>query len=297
MLHSNQRLEVLDVNAWQTPVNPQVQKDAINALEQGKVLFFPKLSFALTQDELESLCQAKITQGTKNVSYNFNNNELRGSEDPSMVQAGLKKIMHRYAEATQTLIASLFPSYANALEIGRTSLRPVEITGRKAPSYRKDDTRLHVDAFPASPNQGRRILRVFYNFNPAGKPRVWRLGEPFQQLAKYFFPKMRSPFLGERWLLKTFRITKGERTPYDHYMLSLHNDMKYDLAYQARVDSEIIELPAQTTWMVYTDCASHAALSGQHVLEQTFYLPISAMAHPELSPLKILERLAGKALV
>jgi hypothetical protein len=31
-------------------------------------------------------------------------------------------------------------------------------------------------------------------------------------------------------------------------------------------------------------------------LEQTFYLPVSAMAAPEASPLKILERLTGRAL-
>jgi hypothetical protein len=41
----------------------------------------------------------------------------------------------------------------------------------------------------------------------------------------------------------------------------------------------------------------HAAISGQYVLEQTFHLDIDAMARPELSPLKVLERLRGHALV
>ena len=33
-------------------------------------------------------------------------------------------------------------------------------------SWRKDDSRLHVDAFPSRPNRGERILRVFCNVNP-----------------------------------------------------------------------------------------------------------------------------------
>ena len=35
-------------------------------------------------------------------------------------------------------------------------------------TWRKDDTRLHVDSFPATPSGGRRILRVFSNVNPDG---------------------------------------------------------------------------------------------------------------------------------
>ena len=36
---------------------------------------------------------------------------------------------------------------------------------------------------------------------------------------------------------------------------------------------------------------------GHCALEQTFHLPVAAMAHPERSPLRVLERLAGRALV
>jgi 3-deoxy-D-manno-oct-2-ulosonic acid (Kdo) hydroxylase len=298
MLTNSPRIEVLPTHSWQASIEPALQNEAISALEQGKVLFFPELKFTLNAEELNYLLQAKVAPKTKNVNYNFADDMLRGSsEDDDVTQALLKKIMRRYAEVTQNLIASLFPDYVAALEMGRTSLRPVEIKGRVAPSYRKDDTRLHVDAFPASPNQGWRILRVFYNYNPEGKPRVWRLGEPFTQLAQHFFAKLRAPWPGSRSLLEIFGITKGPRTAYDHYMLHLHDGMKYDMDYQNKVDAEIIEFPVQTTWMVFTDCASHAALSGQHVLEQTFYLPVEAMAHPELSPLKILEQLAGRKLI
>jgi hypothetical protein len=38
-------------------------------------------------------------------------------------------------------------------------------------------------------------------------------------------------------------------------------------------------------------------LSATHALEQTFYLPIAAMADPEQSPLRMLERLAGRSVL
>jgi len=41
---------------------------------------------------------------------------------------------------------------------------------------------------------------------------------------------------------------------------------------------------------------SHAAMSGQYQLEQTFLLPIGAMREPQRSPLRVLERLKGRRL-
>jgi hypothetical protein len=38
-------------------------------------------------------------------------------------------------------------------------------------------------------------------------------------------------------------------------------------------------------------------MSGQHQLEQTFYLPVSAMIDEARAPLRILERLKGRQLV
>ena len=55
--------------------------------------------------------------------------------------------------------------------------------------------------------------------------------------------------------------------------------------------------PAGTTWLCFTDQVLHAALAGHCALEQTFHLPVAALAHPERAPLRVLERLAGRALV
>ena len=39
----------------------------------------------------------------------------------------------------------------------------------------------------------------------------------------------------------------------------------------------------------------HAALAGHAALEQSFYLPVEAMATPSTSPLRVLEGLTGRA--
>jgi hypothetical protein len=204
-------------------------------------------------------------------------------------------MLSRFADAAQALVMGLFPSYAAGLRRERTSLRPAEIAGRVT-SWRKDDTRLHVDSFPASPVQGRRILRVFSNVNPSGKPRVWRVGGEFAMVAGRFAPKLRLPPPGTGVLLRMLRVTKARRSPYDSLMLQLHDRMKADADFQERSEQERFEFPAGSTWLAFTDAVSHAAMAGQYQLEQTFLLPVGAMLDEHRSPLRILERLKGRAL-
>jgi hypothetical protein len=48
--------------------------------------------------------------------------------------------------------------------------------------------------------------------------------------------------------------------------------------------------------MVFTDQVLHAALSGEFALEQTFHFDVADMAEPARAPIKVLERLTGRAL-
>ena len=63
-------------------------------------------------------------------------------------------------------------------------------------------------------------------------------------------------------------------------MLQIHDRMKKNIDYQARVSFQEINFSANSTWIVFTDQVSHAALKGQYLLEQTFYLPTHAMQEP-----------------
>jgi hypothetical protein len=177
-----------------------------------------------------------------------------------------------------------------------TSFRPISAANREA-SIRKDDMRLHVDAFASRPVQGKRLLRVFCNVNPDGAPRVWELGEPFDAVAARFHDRIPAPFPGSAWLLEKLQVTKGRRSEYDHIMLGLHDQAKLDNAYQQSTAKTRVELPASTTWIVFTDLVMHAVLSGQYLLEQTFYLSPAAMQDEARAPLRRLEKIYQHALV
>lgn len=289
-------LENLEINSWENIANAQIQTKAITSLENGNVLYLPQLSFELTENEQHLLSPIYVT-GRKNISYNKLNGQLKGVQCKASDELLLKNLCDRFANYSKKLINQLFPVYTNALLIGRTSYRPVEIYGRKAASYKKDDTRLHVDAFPSSPTNGMRILRVFSNINPHNQPRVWHIGEPFQKVAERFLPQVTKYNALLAKILKISKITKSFRTHYDHTMLQIHDRMKKDIHYQANVSFQEVNFPSNSTWIVFTDQVSHAALKGQFLLEQTFYLPTHAMQEPIRSPLSVLEGMVGKSLL
>jgi hypothetical protein len=290
------RLAEFQSDQWDYLLSHETKTQALSALENGRILYFPKLSFQLLEHEKEFLSPLFVDPKSKNISFNRHTDLLKCAKCSSEKFESLKKMLQRFSETAEKFIHQLLTPYSSALQLGRTSFRPVEITGRIS-SYRKDDTRLHVDAFPATPNQGHRILRIFSNINLNGQARHWRVGETFSEVAKRFLPFISRPWPGSSTLLKLLHMTKSKRTEYDHIMLQLHNKMKADLNYQANASQENIYFAPGTSWVVQTDEVSHAAMSGQHVLEQTFYLPVNAMRDPTLSPLRVLEKLTGRILI
>lgn len=289
-------LETIQIESWDEIISKDVQNKAIRALESGKVLFLPKLSFDLQKTEQRFLSTDIVDPKSKNISYNIGNNHLGGAVCEGSEAGQIKEMMKRFALSSNSLLEHLLPHYKNHVSQARTSYRPVEIEGR-ASSYRKDDTRLHVDSFPSNPVNGKRILRVFSNVNPNGMPRVWRLGEPFANVVAKMAPRARTPIPGMAHLLKLLNITKDYRTLYDHYMLSMHDSMKGDMDYQKTVQQKEVKFPPGSSWIVFTDQTSHAAMKGQYVFEQTYYLPVSGMHDEKTSPLRILEKHFGRQLV
>lgn len=263
------------------------KEESIEALESGQILFFPDFYFKPFNKEISELFSASILDNKhKNVSYDIQKGKLGGLQPKNLngeLGKEMKSFMHAYAGFARELIDNVLPQYRTNLLWGRTSYRPAEIEGR-ATSKRKDDTRLHIDAFAATPVNGLRILRVFCNINPFGEPRIWHLGEPFSKVATQFAPKIPNYKPKIAKLLHFIKATKTLRSAYDHYQLQLHDMMKLDDAYQANVSKSLVPFPSQSTWIVYTDHVSHAALSGQFLLEQTFYLPVAAMQREEHSP-------------
>jgi hypothetical protein len=287
-------IETVDATSWEGPFAGKTGP-LVDALEDGKVIFFPHLNFALSETEAKFLSPACADPTAKNVSFNAATGSLKHAVGDHEALAAITAMMRRYYEHGRSLVCAAFPAYANALDPGRTSFRPVEISGRPS-SERKDDTRLHVDAFPSSPVGERRILRVFSNVNRDGKSRHWRVGDRFEDVARRFANDVPAPLPGVAWLKNAIGLTRGYRTRYDHTMLAIHDAMKMDSAYQANVVQNECHFPPGSTWIVFSDLVPHAVMAGQHMFEQTFYLPLRAMATQAKSPLRVLERLTSHAM-
>jgi hypothetical protein len=289
-------IEKLPVKDWRGPFDAALRTQAIDALEAGCVLLLPELPFCVLPEEAGLLSPSVMGTERKNISLDPDGERLANTSLSGAAAGRLRGMMRRFGGSAQALLCDLLPAYATALQRARTSFRPAEIAGREY-SPRHDDRLLHVDAFPSRPMQGRRILRLFTNIASDGAPRAWRVGEPFPHFARQFLPLTGSPVPGGAWLLQRLALTKGRRSEYDRIMLRLHDIGKLDAGYQSDSPRKDILFTAGTTWLCFTDQVLHAALAGHCALEQTFHLPIAAMAQPERSPLRVLERLAGRALV
>ena len=287
-------IETLPIADWHGPFEPAVQSRAIDALEAGHVLL-AQLPFALAPGETSLLSPAVMGSERKNISFDPASGEVGNTSLTGADAERLRTMLRRFGDAAATLLRDLLPSYAPALECARTSFRPAEIAGREY-SPRHDDRLLHVDAFPSRPMRGRRILRLFSNIAADGAPRAWRVGEPFPDFVRRFLPHAGAGMPGSAWLLHQLGITKGRRSEYDRIMLRLHDAGKLDAAYQSGAPKADLSFAAGTTWLCFTDQVLHAALAGHCALEQTFHLPVAAMAFPARSPLRVLERLAGRPL-
>ena len=267
----------------------------IAALEAGKVLYFPRLAFELLDGEDALLTPALLSPDVRNISLDANG-QIKGVVGDADVQRAAAAMVGRFRAQAQQLVHGLLPQYTAALRYAPTSYRPAQVESR-VQSWRADDRRMHVDSFPSRPNYGERILRVFTNANPHGKPRVWRVGEPFEDVARRFLPRAKPYSRWQAKVLHKLRVTKSLRSEYDHLMLQLHDGMKSDLDYQKNAPQQSVPFPPGSVWVCFSDQTSHAVESGQYMLEQTLHLPASRQYNPDASPLAILRRLTGRPLV
>src|SRR5258708_1551944 len=209
--------------------NLSVPRETLLAgVERGKVLYFPNLRFAIEGGEQALLDPALADPNRKNISLEPNGGALHGVAGDAVTQSAVRALIGRYQANARTLVDGLFPEYNSKLRVAPTSLRLHQVEGRET-SWRKDDSRLHVDAFPSRPNYGERILRVFTNVNPNGAPRVWRGGEPFEDMAKRFLPRIKPQMPGSAGLLSLLAVANSPLLSLDHPHLYPRSAMKSHL--------------------------------------------------------------------
>jgi 3-deoxy-D-manno-oct-2-ulosonic acid (Kdo) hydroxylase len=275
-------------------------------LERGDILYFPASPPLLPQEARALLVTQKQVNASyhKNISYRPVEDRLKGVDQEDADQrAKVHAIMRDYSQRALAFMASFLKRYATNWKLDFASFRPIEESGRQAALHSRNDL-LHFDSFPTRPSHGDRLLRIFTNIHPE-RERVWVTTDHFEALAGQFAERIglnRKPgALGTCRDLTVRAAAKlglpvVDRPPYDRFMLKFHHAMKEDSRFQATCRKDRWEFPSGSTWMVFTDSASHACLSGQYALEQTFIIARRSLACPEIAPIAILEKLAGYSL-
>ena len=286
------RIIEIPVSNWD---GARSEPEWVAALEAGKVLYFPQLAFKPLPTEAALFTPDIRDPKSRNISLNAQGKLAGAAGEPAQL-AALAGMIARYREQALQLVHALLPRYTESLRLAPTSYRPMQVESR-AQSWRADDRRLHVDSFPSRPNYGERILRVFSNVNPNGVPRVWRVGESFEAIAKTFVPRAKPYSRWQAQVLQALHVTKSLRSEYDHLMLQLHDAMKSDADYQRHAPQQTMAFPSGSAWVCFSDQTPHAVMSGQYMLEQTLHLAASRQYNPESSPLAILSRLTGRTIV
>jgi len=279
-------------------------------LEAGAVLYFPQTPVQIPEEDLELLLRLRQTESSqhKNIAYKPNRDLLTGVDEKASTAdeiSRLHQVMHRYSTSVAGYLTKFLAPYNQRWQLDYASYRPFEEQGRDLSMRRRNDL-LHTDAFPTRPTHGARILRFFHNIHPS-RGRDWMITEPFARLIDRFTPaKIPIPIPDTTWKRAGRQAAQAiglgkllprlKRTPYDEFMVQLHNTMKEDAEFQRTCPKEEFSFPPGSSWMVFTETVPHAVLAGQFALEQTVLVDPRANVVPESAPLAILEKLAGAPL-
>lgn len=275
-------------------------------LERGNILLLDPTPFLPSEKDCEFLRSQKQTDSGahKNIAYKPHLNKITGADADSTSAEQMKRILSAYSAGALDYLSRLFPDYARQWKVDYASFRPVEEQGRKLPIRHRNDL-MHLDAFPTRPTHGGRILRAFTNLHPT-RDRVWGTAGPFEELAKKYamdagLGQVSTPLAETRRRIAQLGKLVGLRVPnrsaYDEFMLRFHHYLKTNADFQQNGQTQTAAFPPGSTWITFTDQVAHKAASGQYAIEQTCIVPYAAMLFPEIAPVSVLEKLAGRKLV
>jgi hypothetical protein len=284
---------------------PEIRaREMCRQLESGHIVFLPSSPIQIAGEDRELLLGRKQSSSAyhKNIAYRPLEDRVTGL-DRAEAEEGekLRRILRDYSQRSVEFLRTFLAPYAGKWRLEFASFRPIEEKGRQMRLHARNDL-LHFDSFPTRPTNGARILRFFTNINPS-ENRVWLTSQTFEA----FGPRMvkaggltaslNNPILrSANSLARVLGLRKANRSPYDDLMHRCHNAMKEDAKFQETTPKNHWEFPPNSSWMVFTDCVSHAVLSGQYALEQTLLISQAALVEPQRSPLAILESLTGRRL-
>ncbi|MCC6807369.1 MAG: Kdo hydroxylase family protein [Deltaproteobacteria bacterium] len=286
--------------------------DLARRLEEGHILFFPKVPFQLPSEPDLDFLRTDLAKmlALKNISYHPPEDMLSGIKGDRAAKERTRAILKEHSAHVRGFLGRVLPRYAEGWSLGKVNWRPIEEHGRPLSRHASNEF-IHVDAFPSGATHGARVLRFFTNVNPS-EVRVWRSSGTFQELYEDFRERaglaaIDGARIAEGPFARAFSgVLRGvkklgvptelvDTSPYDRAMKKLHDYLKDSDEFQQDARRHLdLEFPPFTSWAVLTDGVSHACLRGQHALVNTFYIPLSHAAAPELSPLHLMRSATAK---
>ena len=276
-----------------------------DALERGEIVFFPACPVELpSEEDLRRLRNELPRQlKAKNASYHPESGRLRGVKKGELREMALG-LLKEHGARVRAFLQGAMPDITRGWSCGTTSFRPVQEKDRGLSPHASNEL-VHIDAGAYGATEGDRILRFFVNVNPR-EERVWRTKGAFpdlfarhgaeagvtrqETLERGLAGRMRGSLLRGVARAGLKEAVLADSSPYDRLMRRFHNFMKDTPSFQAADENDaVIRFPPFSAWMALTDMVSHASVSGQHALVDTFILRRNACRHPELAPYRILQ--------
>jgi len=281
-----------------------------DALERGCIIRFRECPFPVPPTaDIEMLRDELPRQlNTKNVSYHPESDRVHGIKDNQHLRDSAHRVLKAHSAAVEAFLHQTIPHLIGDWTVGTSSFRPIQEKGRNLKPHASNEL-VHIDAGAYGATNGDRILRVFVNVS-AHEDRVWATKGTFAEvyakhaeaagiagshrLGKSPLGHLRTAMLRGLAASGIKEAMVADSSPYDRLMRRFHNYMKDTPAFQARdADFREIRFPPGSAWMVFTDTASHASISGQHALVNTFILRLARCRLPQMAPLSILR--SGRA--
>ena len=223
-------------------------------LERGEVIYFPKAPFPLPAGDDHNFLLRRNSAVPFTRTSATTRPPTTSAASPAISAEESERLRQLFADFSRTTtewLARTLPRYAAGWQLDRISYRPEEEATRRLRHLARNDL-LHVDAFPGRPSQGRRILRVFANVNPA-EPRIWVTSSPFAALLEQYGEAAGLPGrTATAWfkqlregVVRLFRPSKAKRSAYDAFMLRFHDFLKRHEGFQERRPQTAVDVPAR----------------------------------------------------
>lgn len=276
-----------------------------DALERGEIIRFPSSPIAVPSATDLALLRDELPRQlkTKNVSYHPESDHVHGVPSRGELHDVAYRFLKAHSAAVEAFLQKTIPHLTRNWTVGTSSFRPIQEHGRHLKPHASNEL-IHVDAGAYGATNGDRILRFFVNVS-TNEDRVWATKGTFLQVHSRYAEaagiagphKLNKGTLGHvRTSLLRGLAAAGikeamvaDSSPYDRLMRRFHNFMKDTPDFQAHdADYHELHFPPGSAWMVFTDTASHASISGQHALVNTFIVRLEQCRLKEIAPLNIL---------